>query len=582
MSILKYSSILLAALTLQALVSCCCTGGLDDDKNPIIAPQYPPVADIFASPDNGIEPLLVTLSAAGSTDSDGIIVQYDWDFDSDGAYDLLDGGVSTTHTYDPAGSYTATVRVTDDDGLSDTDSTGITVGALVPPTAQGVAAPEAVGSTVADFDASTSFDTDGTIVQYDWDFDQDGTYDLLDGGASPVHNYGAFGTFTATVRVTDDDGLTDTAEISVTLTEPANLPPVAAVVPTPPAGNAPLDVVWSADASSDSDGTIAQYDWDMNDDGTFEITNGGVTQNANYPTGGSYTVGVRVTDDDGATDTATGVCDVNNPPVAAVAPNPPSGNATLAVTWDASGSSDSDGTIDHYDWDMDNNGTYEITDGGVSQAANYVSGGIFTVGVRVTDNDGATDTATGVCDVNEPPVAALVGNPSAGVGPLSGTWDASGSTDSDGTVDHYDWDMDNNGTYEITDGGPTQAFNYSMYGTYTVGVRVTDNDGATDTTTASVDVQVGPDAVLSHSPSGGYPPLDVTWDASASIDLDGPIVQYDWDMDNNGTFEVLNGGSTRLVNYTIYGIVTVNVRVVDEDGLTDTATDSVEIGQIPD
>jgi len=85
------------------------------------------------------------------------------------------------------------------------------------------------------------------------------------------------------VRVTDNDGLTDTADISVTLTEPANVPPVADVVPTPAAGNAALDVVWDASGSTDSDGTIVQYDWDMDNDGTFEITNGGLTQNANYP-----------------------------------------------------------------------------------------------------------------------------------------------------------------------------------------------------------------------------------------------------------------------------------------------------------
>jgi len=84
-------------------------------------------------------------------------------------------------------------------------------------------------------------------------------------------------------------------------------------------------------------------------------------------------------------------------------PTPASGNAPLLVSWDASGSTDSDGTIVQYDWDMDNDSVFEIIDGGVSQNANYIGGGTYTVTVRVTDDDGATDEASAVCDVNDPP-----------------------------------------------------------------------------------------------------------------------------------------------------------------------------------
>jgi len=103
-----------------------------------------------------------------------------------------------------------------------------------------------------------------------------------------------------------------------------------------------------------------------------------------------------------------------------------------------------------------------------------------------------------------------VPSPLAGVEPLDVTWDASGSTDSDGTIVQYDWDMDNDSVYEILNGGPTQPANYATFGTYTVGVRVTDDDGATDETTASVDVQSPPTAILTPSESGGFTPFDVT------------------------------------------------------------------------
>ena len=564
--------------------ACCCTGGLDDEELIINEPHaqpLPPVAVIAAVPSSGVEPLEVQLDASDSYDPDGTIVKYDWDFDGDGTFDLLDGGATPTHTYDPAGTYNPIVRVTDDDAMTDDATTTVEVGSLVPPVAVGEATAEGLGSTVANFDGSASFDTDGQVVQYDWDFDNDGTYDFIDGGATPTHDYAGFGTFMAILRVTDNDGLQDTTEIPVTLTDLPNVPPTAVLVPTPDSGNAPLDVTWDASGSSDPDGTIVQYDWDMDNDGTFELTDAGDSQAANYPTGGSYTVGVRVFDDDGATDQTTATVEVNNPPVADLVPTPASGNAPQAVSWDASGSTDSDGTIVQYDWDMDNDGTFEITDGGSSQPANYLTGGSYTVGVRVTDDDGATDQTTATVDINNPPIADIVPTPPSGTAPLLVDWDASGSTDSDGTIVQYDWDMDDDGIFEIIDGGPTQPANYIGGGIFPVTVRVTDDDGATDTATASVDVNEPPVADLVPTPPSGVEPLSVTWDASGSTDSDGTIVQYDWDMDNNGSYEVLDGGPSQPAVYSSFGTYTVGVRVTDDDGATDTTTASVTVLQPP-
>ena len=61
------------------------------------------------------------------------------------------------------------------------------------------------------FDASGSADLDGTIVAYDWDFD-DGT---SDSGVAVSHLYTTRGRYTATLTVTDDGGLTDTAFIRI-------------------------------------------------------------------------------------------------------------------------------------------------------------------------------------------------------------------------------------------------------------------------------------------------------------------------------------------------------------------------------
>ncbi len=82
-----------------------------------------PVADAVASPISGLPPLEVSFDGTGSTDSDGTVVAYAWDF-GDGQQGA---GATVTHTYGTAGTYTATLTVTDDDGATASDSVTVTV-----------------------------------------------------------------------------------------------------------------------------------------------------------------------------------------------------------------------------------------------------------------------------------------------------------------------------------------------------------------------------------------------------------------------------------------------------------------------
>ena len=87
------------------------------------AAGQPPVAVISANPGSGIVPLSVAFSGNGSSDPDGSIAAYEWTF-GDGSAPV--GGSSASHVYGVAGSYTATLKVTDSSGLSATRSLTIT------------------------------------------------------------------------------------------------------------------------------------------------------------------------------------------------------------------------------------------------------------------------------------------------------------------------------------------------------------------------------------------------------------------------------------------------------------------------
>ena len=145
-----------------------------------------------------------SFDGTGSTDSDGSIVSYAWDFG--------DGGTSSdsapSHAYPQGGDYTATLTVTDDRGDSRSDTVDLTAGdaANQAPTA---AFTSSCVNRACTFDASGSSDPDGTVASYTWDFGDGGTGT----GVTPTHVYASGGTDTVSLVVTDNDA-TDSAAVT--------------------------------------------------------------------------------------------------------------------------------------------------------------------------------------------------------------------------------------------------------------------------------------------------------------------------------------------------------------------------------
>jgi PKD repeat protein len=100
---------------------------------PFGTPNQPPVANASATPTSGAAPLTVNFSSAGSSDPDGSIASYSWNF-GDGT--AASSSASPSHVYQNAGNYTAVLTVTDNGGATGTAQVAITVtpGALTAPT----------------------------------------------------------------------------------------------------------------------------------------------------------------------------------------------------------------------------------------------------------------------------------------------------------------------------------------------------------------------------------------------------------------------------------------------------------------
>lgn len=157
------------------------------------------------------------------------------------------------------------------------------------------------GLTV-DVDGSLSFDPDGTIVSYQWDWTSDGSYD--DTGITASYTYPSANTYSVTLRVVDDDGDADTHTESITVTSggSGNQAPTASFVVTSTSG---LTVYVNGGGSSDPDGTITTYAWDWTNDGIYDDSGASATASHTYTTGDTYTIKLRVTDNGSATDTYT-------------------------------------------------------------------------------------------------------------------------------------------------------------------------------------------------------------------------------------------------------------------------------------
>ena len=423
------------------------------------------------------------------------------------------------------------------------------------------------GGTVQ-FDASASSDTGGSIASYAWDLDGDGEYDDAT-GAQAQRTYTAKQRVQVKVRVTDNEGLSDTEEQTL----PVTVAPVAAITATPSNPLTGQTVRLQAGGSVDPDGTIVRYQWDTNDDGDFDFdTQGTPYLDVGFPLAGTVDVAVKVTDEDGADDTETTAVVVRNrPPVANIA-DPGLVLRDRVTTLSAAASSDPDlpdGAALTYAWDLDGNGTYE-TSRGTATTVDYVftATGPATVGVRVTDEQGDFATTTRSLVVTRAPVVPLTATPNPVSLRRNVVLDASGANDPDNpaAVLTYEWDLENDGTY-APPAGPTLTTSWSTAGTRTVKLRVTDPSGAVTVASVAVVVRnVTPVATVSASPASPRTGQETTLTAAAT-DADGTVVRYQWDLDGDGSYERDTGTTpTTTASFANPGNVTVGVRVTDDDG----------------
>ncbi len=568
------------------------------DSGTVIPVNLPPIANagpdvVITLPSNSI-----TVNGAMSSDPDGTITTYLWTkIGGPSQYTVANSNAASTIINNLiAGVYSFQLKVTDNSGATAMDTVKITVNAA--PVNQPPVANAGANQTITlpvnsvTLNGSASSDPDGTIASYLWTkISGPAQYTIVNNSASStIVNNLTVGSYSFQLKVTDNGGAVAMDTIKITVNPaPANQPPIAnagaAIIVTLPTNVANLD----GSASTDPDGTISYYAWSqVSGPSTATIASASTAKTGiSGLQQGVYVFSLLVTDNLGATNSNTVSVTVN--PAANISPIANAGSSstitlpTSSVNLNGSLSSDPDGNIVSYSWTQISGPSSATILGGTlstATATNLVAG-VYTFQLTVTDNSGASASASVKVTVNssgvQPPIANAGANQTITLPVNSVTIDGSGSSASSGSIVSYAW-SEKSGPSSISVSNTVQnTLNNLQAGTYIFSLTVTDNNGATGTDSVIITVNpaanIPPVANPGPSISITLPTNTTTLDGTGSHDPDGTIASYSWTKVSGPNTPTTTGANTATLSLSglVAGQYTYKLTVTDNRGASNSA-----------
>ncbi|KXX68788.1 PKD domain-containing protein [Flammeovirga sp. SJP92] len=509
-----------------------------------------------------------------------------------------------------AGTYTMNVNVQDEFGCSSDNTLTFTVPTMreleadFTPNTTSLVCPgfisfgdslfETSGHTTRrqDLDnTNTLYDVD--ISSWEWDFDADGTVDATTTTGSVTHYYDRPGQYKAIVTVTDAQGCQDVSD-SVTIEvggtsgsyeilkkigfEPATTSMVAYPVMDPNTDITNTIYQWSSGHGLLGSDSLQTF--------TYNSTIGGVNLS-------TITPNLTFLDENGCSypadysgDMTILKCpDISNPDITLCTDNGPYTLDIEDLSWSSQFSTtDTIETVDYiytwelqYRWFVDGNPISQVNGGHDTEVTfsfgpidtnpfvinpDDADGKLYTIQATIiasyVDKNDASNNALNVSECvmtdnirvifNPTPVASFTNTEVCG-GDAT-TLDASTTafgTYTRGTIANYEWDIDNDGTYDFNTASAVSTYTFPGQGVYPVTLRVTSADGCIHQTTED-SVVVNSIPVGDFTYSNVCQSFGIQFNDQSSITpvTDDEIVRWDWDFNNNGTFDI--GGTDTLIH----------------------------------
>lgn len=438
-----------------------------------------------------------------SSVSGGFITTTNWQFG--------DGGQSfqnqPSHQYGSAGTYNVTLLITTNSNCSNSITQQVTVNPL--PNASFTATSVCIGNTINYTNSSTI--SNGSISNYIWDFDSNGTPDNTNQNTSNLFNFP--GTYTTQLMAISNFNCISTYSLAVSVyPEPIvqfNSLPVCQGLP-----------VSFTNQTSISYGQIINYSWSFGDNTSLL----GLSPSHLYSNSGNFNVTLTATSNHNCVNAISHMATVHPKPNV----NFISTTACLnQATQFTNQSSIANGSIIKYRWDFENNGSYD--DSTANPSYIYPSAGTLQSRLVAISNNNCSNQILKSVIVHYNPVAKFSA-PSTCI-PASTQFNNM-STSNDGTITSYSWDF--NGDNLMDNNQQSPQYIYTQVGNYGVKLEVQTQYGCVNTIIKSIYVNDTPSAVFAAQNNIGCPLLCVNFINNSTIG-NGSIVTNQWIFGDNSS-----------------------------------------------
>ncbi|MEM6263235.1 MAG: PKD domain-containing protein, partial [Bacteroidota bacterium] len=507
-----------------------------------------PTANFFSNDTMGCAPQVVRFFDLST--GPAAAARWLWDF-GDGNTDTVQNPV---HTYANEGNYDVQLIMWDANGCSDTILFTDYIRLSIPDADFTMDQRNGCPGTTVEFtDQSVP---DFPLVIWAWDFGDGNTSSLQ----NPQHVFGAAGTYTVTLTVTNVNGCTSTYQDSVLI----YAPPTADFSPDAAAGCAPFLARFNDGSIANQSGaSLVSWNWTFGDGNTSTARNPGNT----YLTPGVYNVQLIVADNLGCQDTSSSTVEAFGLPTANFTASDTFSCSPIAIQF--TDGSTGPNTITGWQWNFGDAGTDTVQ----NPSHLYTADGTYDVTLTVTDTNGCQSVLTRLAYVRlSRPDANFTLSDSLGC-PLTTVTFVDASI-ADTTLVGWQWSFGDGGTDTVRN----PSHQYTTPGLYDVTLITTNIIGCQDTFTMQRAVRIldRPGANFTMSAPSGCIPFNLQFFNNSTL-ASSPIISYNWDLGNGQTSNQTNPSTS----YTSAGIYTVRLIVTDANGCRDTISRTVEAFGLP-
>ncbi|WP_190284986.1 PKD domain-containing protein [Bacillus sp. S3] len=530
-----------------------------------------PIANFSYSPTTIYNDTTVTFTNS-STDSDGDILTYNWEYQQPGSltWTSFSTAKDPSRIFNIKGDWN--IRLTASDGIVSHSVTKVLPVGNRSPIANFSFNPTTIYNDTTVTFTNSSTDPDGDILTYKWEYQQPGslTWTSFSTAKDPSRIFNIQGDWN--IRLTVSDG---TASHSVTkVLTVGNRPPIANFSFSPSTIYNDTTVTFT-NSSTDPDGDALTYKWEYQQPGSSTWTSFSTAKDTSriFNIKGDWDIRLTVSDGAASHSVTNKLTVQNRPPIADFIWSPTTIFNDTNVTF-ANKSIDSDGDVLTYKWEYQQPGSLTWTSFSTAKdpSRTFNIKGDWNIRLTVSDGTASHSVTNKLMVQNRPPIADFIWSPTTIFNDTNVTF-ANKSIDSDGDVLTYKWEYQQPGSLTWTSFStakdPSRTFN--IKGDWNIRLTVSDGTASHSVTKVLTVGNRPPIANFSFSPTTIYNDTTVTF-TNSSTDLDGDPLTYKWEYQQPGSTTWTSFSTTNAPNKVFNVKGNWNIRLTASDG---TASHSV-------